>query len=182
MENRSINIIEYKVMKLDLVKVPNELLKQKSEKVDKVDDKLKKFIDDMFETMYKDNGIGLAAVQVGKLLRIVVVDIRDRDQEKNNPMVFINPEVTWFSDEKELMKEGCLSVPGQSAEVLRSLSIEVKYNDIDMNEKTLRIDGDLAHCLQHEIDHTNGIVYIDYLSKLKRDSIIKKVQKLEKFK
>ena len=169
-------------MKLDLVKVPNELLKRKSERVDKVDDELKKFIDDMFETMYKDNGIGLAAVQVGKLSRIVVIDIRDRDQEKNNPMVFINPEVIWFSDEKKLMEEGCLSVPGQSAKILRSLSVEVKYNDIDMNEKVIKADGDLAHCLQHEIDHTNGIVYIDYLSKLKRDSIIKKVQKLEKFK
>ena len=169
-------------MKLDLVKVPNELLKRKSERVDKVDDELKKFIDDMFETMYKDNGIGLAGVQVGKLSRIVVIDIRDRDQEKNNPMVFINPEVIWFSDEKKLMEEGCLSVPGQSAKILRSLSVEVKYNDIDMNEKVIKADGDLAHCLQHEIDHTNGIVYIDYLSKLKRDSIIKKVQKLEKFK
>ena len=97
-------------------------------------------------------------------------------------MVFINPEVIWFSDEKKLMEEGCLSVPGQSAKILRSLSVEVKYNDIDMNEKVIKADGDLAHCLQHEIDHTNGIVYIDYLSKLKRDSIIKKVQKLEKFK
>ncbi len=169
-------------MKLDLVKVPNELLKRKSERVDNVDDELKKFIDDMFETMYKNNGIGLAGVQVGKLSRIIVIDIRDRDQEKNNPMVFINPEVIWFSDEKKLMEEGCLSVPGQSAKILRSLSVEVKYNDIDMNEKVIKADGDLAHCLQHEIDHTNGIVYIDYLSKLKRDSIIKKVQKLEKFK
>lgn len=169
-------------MKLDLVKIPNELLKQKSEKIVKVDDELKKFIDDMFETMYKDNGIGLAAVQVGKLLRVVVIDIRNKDQDKNNPMVFINPEVVWFSNEKELMEEGCLSVPGQSAKVLRSLFVEIKYNDIHMNEKIIKIDGDLAHCLQHEIDHTNGIVYIDYLSKLKRDSIVKKVQKLEKLK
>lgn len=167
--------------KLNLVKVPDELLKQKSKKVEKIDDELKKLIDDMVETMYENNGIGLAAVQVGKLLRIVVIDVRDKEKEEKNPLVFINPEITWFSEEKELMEEGCLSVPQQSAKILRSLSVEVKYNDINMNEKTLKTDGLLAHCLQHEIDHTNGIVYIDYLSKLKRDSIIKKVQKLKKF-
>lgn len=167
--------------KLNLVKVPDELLKQKSKKVEKIDDELKKLIDDMVETMYENNGIGLAAVQIGKLLRIVVIDVRDKEKEEKNPLVFINPEITWFSEEKELMEEGCLSVPQQSAKILRSLSVEVKYNDINMNEKTLKTDGLLAHCLQHEIDHTNGIVYIDYLSKLKRDSIIKKVQKLEKF-
>ena len=169
-------------MKLELIKVPDKLLKQKSEKIDKINVDLKKLIDDMFETMYENNGIGLAGVQVGKLLRIIVIDIRDKDDKKNNPRVFINPEITWFSNEKELMEEGCLSVPGQSAKILRSLSIEVKYNDIEMNTKVEKFDGLLAHCLQHEIDHTNGIVYIDYLSKLKRDSIIKKVQKLEKFK
>ncbi len=168
-------------MKLELVKVPNPLLKQKSNFVEKVDEKLKQFISDMFETMYEDKGIGLAAIQVGKPLRIVVIDIRKEEDSKKNPMVFINPVIKWFSEDKEMMEEGCLSVPGQSAKVLRSLEIEVEYNDIDMNKKTIKVNGDLAHCLQHEIDHTNGILYIDYLSKLKRDSIIKKVQKLEKF-
>jgi len=167
-------------MILDLVKVPNSLLKQKSSEVKAIDAKLKRFVDDMFETMYANSGIGLAAVQVGKLLRIVVIDIRNENENKNNPMVFINPEIVWSSEEKEMMEEGCLSVPGQSAKVLRSLAVKVKYNDMDMQEKILEADGDLAHCIQHEIDHTNGIVYIDYLSKLKRDSIIKKVQKLEK--
>lgn len=167
-------------MILKLVKVPDPLLKQNSKKIKIVDDKIKKLIDDMFETMYENKGIGLAGVQVGELLRIIVIDIRKKDTDKKNPMVFINPTITWYSDKKELMEEGCLSVPEQSAKVLRSLEIEVEYNDINMNKKTLKADGDLAHCLQHEIDHTNGIVYIDYLSKLKRDMIIKKVQKLEK--
>lgn len=167
-------------MKLDLVIVPDPLLKQKSEMVEKVDNELKKFIDDMFETMYADNGIGLAAVQVGKLLRIVVIDVRGENKEEKRPMLFINPVITHYSNEKEMMEEGCLSVPGQRAEVSRSLTVEVKYNDIDMNEKVLKADGLLAHCLQHEIDHTNGIVYIDYLSKIRRDNLIKKVQKLMK--
>ena len=167
-------------MKLELVKVPNPLLKQKSQKVEKVDDSIKQLISDMFETMYADSGIGLAAIQVGKPLRIVVIDIRTRDEDKKNPLIFINPIITWFSDNKEMMEEGCLSVPGQSAKVLRSLEVEVEYNDFNMDKKILKANGDLAHCLQHEIDHTNGILYIDYLSKLKRDTLIKKVQKLEK--
>ena len=168
-------------MKLELVKVPNPLLKQKSVVVEKVDSEIKQLIDNMFETMYENSGIGLAAVQVGKLLRIVVLDIRENEKSEKNPLVFINPVITWYSNKKEMMDEGCLSVPGQSAEVLRSLEVEVEYNDINMNKKKLKADGMLAHCLQHEIDHTNGIVYIDYLSKLKRDAIIKKVQKLEKY-
>lgn len=169
-------------MKLDIVEVPNPILKQKSQNISTVNSEIKKFIDDMFETMYANNGIGLAAIQVGKPLKIITIDIRKKDEEKNNPLVFINPEIVSFSNDKKMMEEGCLSVPGQSAEVLRSLSIKVKYNDLEMEEHLDEYNGDLAHCLQHEIDHTNGIVYIDYLSKLKRDSMIKKVIKLNKFK
>ena len=166
-------------MKLEIIKVPDKLLKQKSVEIKTVDNKIKNLIDDMFETMYYENGIGLSAVQIGQLLKLVVIDIRDKE-EKNNPLVFINPKIIKFSEEKQLMQEGCLSVPGQRAEVLRSVNIEIKYNDINMNEKTLTADGLLAECLQHEIDHTNGIVYIDYLSKLKRDMLIKKSQKFDK--
>jgi len=168
-------------MKLELVTVPDRLLKEKSNKVEKIDDNLKKFIDDMFETMYENNGVGLAAVQVGKLLRIVTIDVeQDKKANKKKPLVFINPEIIWRSSEKEIMEEGCLSVPEQRERVLRNLEIEVKYNDINMNENKIKADGALAHCLQHEIDHTNGIVFIDYLSKLKRDIIIKKVLKSKK--
>ena len=174
---------------LNVVKVPDNILKQKSSKIEKITDEIKTLVDDMIETMYETHGIGLAAVQVGKLLRIVVIDV-DHDYEerdgqkyriKENPIVLINPEITKYSEEKKMMEEGCLSVPKQRESVLRSLEVEVKYQDLDMNEKTIKADGLLAHCLQHEIDHTNGIVYIDYLSKIKRDNIIKKVQKLEKF-
>ena len=167
-------------MKLELVKVPNPLLKQKSKTITVVDDEIKKLIDDMIETMYEDKGIGLSAIQVRKLLRLVVIHIRDKGEEKKNPQIFINPVITKFSDEKEYMEEGCLSVPGQRAEVLRSLEVEVKYNDINMKEHTIKADGLLAHCLQHEIDHTNGIVYLHYLSKLKKDVLIKKSQKFDK--
>ena len=165
-------------MKLKIVKVPDKLLKQKSVEIKTVDNKIKNLIDDMIETMYADNGIGLSAVQIGQLLKLVVVDIKDK--EDKNPLVFINPKIIKSSKEKKLMEEGCLSVPGQRAEVLRNLSVEIEYNDIDMSKKTLKADGLLAHCLQHEIDHTNGIVYLDYLSKLKRDTLIKKSQKYDK--
>ncbi|HSQ97956.1 MAG TPA: peptide deformylase [Rickettsiales bacterium] len=169
-------------MKLKIVEVPDKLLKQKSNKVEFVDNKIKTLIDNMIETMYKDNGVGLSAVQVGELLRIVVIDVREGEKDKKNPMVFINPEVIYFSPEKELMEEGCLSVPGQHAEIIRSPKVEVKYQDIDMIEKNLKAEGLLAQCLQHEIDHTNGILYIDYLSKLKRDNLLKKLEKTRKFK
>ena len=169
-------------MKLEIVKVPDNLLKQKSNKVEKITPEIKTLIDDMIKTMYSNNGIGLAGVQVGKLLRIVVLDVEQKENLEKKPQIFINPEIVYYSPEKEMMEEGCLSVPQQSASVLRSLRVKVKYQDIDMNEKEIEADGLLAHCLQHEIDHTNGIVYIDYLSKLKRDNIIKKVQKLNKFK
>lgn len=168
-------------MKLKIVEVPDKLLKQKSQRVEIVNDKIKTLIDNMFETMYQSHGVGLSAVQVGELVRIVVVDARKSEKDEKNPLVFINPEVIWFSPEKELMQEGCLSVPGQSAEIQRSSQVEVKYQDINLIEKTMKADGLLSECLQHEIDHTNGILYIDYLSKLKRDNIIKKVEKLRKF-
>lgn len=168
-------------MKLEIVEVPNSLLKQKSLKVEKINDELKKLIDDMFESMYNNNGIGLAAVQVGKLLRVVVIDV-DQNLKKGikKPLIFINPEIIWKSDKTELMDEGCLSVPEQRAEISRNIEVEVKYQDLDMKEHLLKTSGSLAHCLQHEIDHTNGIIFIDYLSKLKRDFIIKKVIKLKK--
>lgn len=169
-------------MILNIIEVPDKLLKQKSKKVEVIDDKIKVLVDNMIDTMYQNHGVGLSAVQVGELLKIIVVDTRENEKDAKNPMIFINPEIVWVSEEKQLMQEGCLSVPGQNAEVMRNLEIELKYQDMSMIEKTLRASGFLAHCLQHEIDHTNGILYIDYLSKLKRDNIIKKVEKLRKFK
>lgn len=172
-------------MFFNIINALNPILKQKSTKVERVDDELKKFVDDLIETMYHGNGVGIASVQVGRPLSIIVI-INDDDSEKyknkNAHMVLINPEITWRSKETELMKEGCLSVPECSAEIMRSLEVEVKYNDLDMKEHVIKVDGDIAHRLQHEIDHVNGILYIDYLSKLKRDNIIKKIQKLDKFK
>ena len=164
-------------MKLKIVEVPDSLLKEKSIKVEKITPEIKTLIDDMIETMYSSNGIGLAAVQVGKLLKIVVLDVEQKENSEKKPQIFINPEITFYSPEKEMMEEGCLSVPEQRASVLRSLKVKVKYQDIDMNEKEIEADGLLAHCLQHEIDHTNGIVYIDYLSKLKRDKLLRHLDK-----
>ncbi|MDD2839764.1 MAG: peptide deformylase [Rickettsiales bacterium] len=169
-------------MNLKIVEVPNKLLKQKSNRVEAIDNKITTLIDNMIDTMYQSHGVGLSAVQIGELLRVVVVDARKNEKDAKTPMVFINPEVIYFSEEKEIMQEGCLSVPGQSAEIMRSIEVEIKYQDINLVEKTLKANGLLAECLQHEIDHTNGILYIDYLSKLKRDNIVKKVEKFRKIK
>ena len=170
-------------MKLEIVTVPNLILKQKSKNIDIITPEIKQLIDDMFETMYQSNGVGLAAIQVAKPLNLLVIDVRKKDDNENiinDPMYFINPVIINHSKEKQLMEEGCLSVPGQKAKVMRYLTVEVKYNDINMNELTLKADGLLAHCLQHEIDHTKGIVYIDYLSKMKREFLIKKSKKFIK--
>ena len=116
-------------MKLETVKVPDNLLKQKSNKVEKITPEIKTLIDDMIKTMYSNNGIGLAGVQVGKLLRIVVLDVEQKENSEKKPQIFINPEIVYYSPEKEMMEEGCLSVPQQSASVLRSLRVKVKYQD-----------------------------------------------------
>ena len=145
---------------LPIVTVPDPLLKKISEPVKKVDDKLRAFMDDMLETMYDAPGIGLAAVQVGKLWRILVIDIA-RDEENPKPMYFVNPEITWTSEELNTYNEGCLSIPEQYAEIERPAECKIKFIDYNGEEQEIHATGLLATCVQHEIDHLNGVVFID---------------------
>jgi len=158
---------------------PNSFLRQKSEPVDKVDDSIRKLMDDMLETMYKAPGIGLAAIQIGVPKRIIVLDI-SKNPEKKEPMYFVNPEILSTSKDDVTYEEGCLSVPGQFAEIDRPDKCYVKYLDYNGKAKELKAEGLLATCIQHEIDHLEGILFIDYLSKLKRSMIIKKLSKQKK--
>ena len=165
--------------KRKIVIEPDPILRKKSERLEKVDSNIKKLMDDMLETMYGAPGIGLAAVQVGILKRLVVIDI-SKDNEKKNPLFLINPELTFKSKNISSYEEGCLSLPGQFAEVERPAECHLNYIDYHGKEKKLEADGLLATCSQHEIDHLNGILFIDYLSKLKKDMIIKKLIKHKK--
>ena len=170
---------------LKLYTYPAPVLKKKAEKVKKVDDETRQFLDDMLETMYADAGVGLAAPQVGVSKRIVVIDVEQEDDEeghfsKGNPLFLINPEIIWHSDEMVCGEEGCLSVPKQRAEAERQARVRVHYTDYNGKEQEILGEGLLAVCLQHELDHLDGILYIDRISRLKRQMIIKKLQKEEK--
>ena len=158
---------------------PNPVLRQKSIAVEQVDGELQKLMDDMLETMYAAPGIGLAAIQVGVPKRVIVLDITSKEEPKN-PMYFINPEIVEKSKANSTYEEGCLSVPGQFAEIDRPNKCNVKYLDYYGQPKQLNTEGMLATCIQHEIDHLEGILFIDYLSKLKKDMIIKKLVKHKK--
>ena len=158
---------------------PDPILRKKSQSLEKVDDQLKNLMDDMLETMYDAPGIGLAAVQIGILKRIVVIDV-SKENEKKNPFFFINPIIKSRSKKTSVYEEGCLSLPGHFAEVERPAECEIDYIDYNGNKKNLKASGILATCVQHEIDHLNGILFIDYLSKLKKDMIIKKLVKQKK--
>ena len=158
---------------------PDPFLRQKSKKVDQVNDEIRSLMNDMLETMYNAPGIGLAAIQVGVLKRVIVIDL-SRDDEKKNPMFFVNPEIITNSDSNAAYEEGCLSVPGQYAEINRPDKCKVKFLDYDGNEKILEAKGLLATCIQHEMDHLEGILFIDYLSKLKKGMIVKKLSKQKK--
>jgi peptide deformylase len=158
---------------------PDPILRQKSQSVDKVDDLTRKLMDDMLETMYLAPGIGLAAIQIGVPKRIIVLDI-SKDPEKKEPMYFVNPVIVSTSKNNITYEEGCLSVPGQFAEIDRSDRCHVKYLDYNGNHKELKSEGLLATCIQHEIDHLEGILFIDYLSNLKKSMIIKKLSKQKK--
>jgi len=160
---------------------PNRVLRQKSLPVEKVDEDLRRLMDDMLETMYAAPGIGLAAIQVGIPKRVIVIDIAHRDKEgKKDPMFFVNPEVIDKSKNNSTYEEGCLSVPGQFAEIDRPDECHVKYLDYYGEQKELKAKGMIATCIQHEIDHLEGILFIDYLSKLKKTMIIKKLSKRKK--
>ena len=162
----------------DIITVPDETLKKISEPIEKVGENEKKLIRNLFETMYNSNGIGLAAVQVGILKRIVVIDISTKDGKKE-PMSFINPSIKKLSDETSVYEEGCLSIPNTFIKIERPKTCEVEYIDIEGNKKNLICDGLLSTCLQHEINHLDGKLIIDHLSKLKRDLIIKKISKFK---
>ena len=158
---------------------PDPILRKKSIPLEQVDDSVKKLMDDMLATMYQAPGIGLAAIQVGILKRIVVIDI-SKEKEKKDPLFLVNPQIINRSKETSIYEEGCLSLPGQFAEIERPSDCLIKYVDYNGKEKELQASGFLATCIQHEVDHLNGILFIDYLSKLKKDMIIKKLIKHKK--
>lgn len=191
---------------LPIVHIPDPVLRRKSAPIERVDDELRRFLDDMLETMYDAPGIGLAAVQVGEPLRIFTVDCAKRSDDedeaegerpnderpagledaieekepKRDPIFLINPEIVAWSDERSVYEEGCLSIPDYYADVERPAACTVKYIDRDGKEQILEADGLLATVIQHEYDHLNGVLFIDHISKLKRDMVIRKFTKLAK--
>ena len=162
-----------------IITVPDEVLKKISDPLEMVGESEKKLAKDLFETMYNSKGIGLAAVQVGVLKRILVIDVSSKE-EKKNPLCFINPIIKKISDETSIYEEGCLSIPDTFIEIERPKICEVEYIDLDGKLKNIKCDGLLSTCLQHEINHLDGKLIIDHLSKLKRDIIIKKISKDKK--
>jgi peptide deformylase len=158
---------------------PNKILRQKSLPVPKVDNEIRNLIDDMLETMYAAPGIGLAAIQIGVPKRIIVLDISPKDQPKK-PLFFVNPIIISKSQNNTSYEEGCLSVPDQFAEIERAEMCQIEYLDYNGNEQNIKAEGMLATCIQHEIDHLEGILFIDYLSKLKKSMIVKKLSKQKK--
>ena len=158
---------------------PDPFLRQVSLNVKEVNNEIRSLMDDMLETMYDAPGIGLAAIQIGVPKRVIVIDLSKND-EKKNPYYFVNPEILTKSRKDASYEEGCLSVPNQFAEISRPDTCKVKYLDYEGNEKILDAKGLLATCIQHEMDHLEGILFIDYLSKLKKSMIIKKLSKQKK--
>jgi peptide deformylase len=163
----------------DILILPDKRLRLNSEPVQAVDKTLRKLVDDMFETMYAAPGIGLAAIQIGVAQRVVTMDLAKKDDPKN-PQVFINPEVTWKSAEQATYEEGCLSIPEYYEEVERPSAVRINYLDLDGKPQEIEATGLLSICLQHEIDHTNGVLFIDYISKLKRSMVMKRFKKAAK--
>ena len=165
--------------KKQILTIPDPLLRKVSEPVTSVNTEVKNLMDDMLETMYAAPGIGLAAVQVGVLKRIIVIDLSKNGQKKT-PLFIVNPQITFKSDEIISYEEGCLSIPNQFAEVKRPSSCKVNFLDYNGKKREMNADGLLATCIQHEVDHLNGVLFIDHLSKLKKDIIIKKTKKQRK--
>ena len=157
---------------------PNKLLRQVSESIEKIGDEERALMDDMLDTMYDAPGIGLAAIQIGVPKRIIVMDI-SRNEDKKEPRYFVNPVIKNKNEEKIKYEEGCLSVPDQFAEIERPNACEVEYLDYEGKKQILNADGLLATCIQHEMDHLEGVLFIDYLSKLKKSMIIKKLSKIK---
>lgn len=170
---------------LPIILLPDPILRVQSEPIEKIDDELHKFTANMIDTMYDAPGIGLAAIQVGVARRILVLDVDQKEAEegeeaKKEPLVFINPKIITSSVERSTYEEGCLSIPDYFANVERPATITVEYLNLDGKQITTEASGLLATCLQHEIDHLDGVLFIDYISKLKRDMVIRKFTKLAK--
>lgn len=165
---------------LPIIEIPDARLRKISEPVETFDAELQQLIDDMFETMYDAPGIGLAAIQVGVAKRVLVIDLQEEGEGVKNPRVFINPEFSEPSEEKNVYTEGCLSIPDQFADVERPATIRAKWLDRDGKAHDEVLDGLLATCLQHEVDHLEGIVFTDHLSRMKRDMVLKKLEKLRR--
>jgi peptide deformylase len=163
----------------EIVKLPDKRLRLVSEPVKRIDAGVRKLVEDMFATMYAAPGIGLAAIQVGVAKRVVVMDQSKREDE-HKPLAFINPEITWTSEEKATHEEGCLSIPEYYEEVERPERVKVKYLDLDGKAHEVTAKGLFATCIQHEVDHVNGVLFIDHISKLKRDRVTKKFIKAAK--
>jgi peptide deformylase len=162
-----------------IIILPDPKLRLVCERIERVDGALKKLMDDMIETMHDAPGVGLAAIQIAEPIRLVVIDVA-RKEEPPNPQVFVNPEVVWSSDERSTYEEGCLSIPEYYAEVERPASVRARYLDREGEAREILAEGLLATVLQHEIDHLDGVLFIDHISKLKRDRVIKKFQKAAK--
>lgn len=164
---------------LDIVLAPDPRLKHKCAPVGEVTDAVRTLLDDMLETMYAANGIGLAAPQIAGTQRVIVMDVSKNEDEKK-PLKLINPEVIWASDDTNTYEEGCLSIPDHYGDVTRPERVKIRYLDTHGDTQEMDADGLLATCVQHEIDHLDGVLFVDYLSPLKRNIILKKMQKLKK--
>ena len=162
-----------------IITLPDPKLRLVSRKIERIDDALRRLIDDMIETMHEAPGVGLAAIQVGEPIRVLVIDVAKKD-EPPQPQVFVNPEIVWLSEERATYEEGCLSIPEYYAEVERPASVRARAIDRDGKLREILAEGLLATVLQHEIDHLDGVLFIDHISKLKRDRVIKKFQKAAK--
>ncbi len=167
--------------KFDIIKIPDPVLKQVAKEVQTVDDSIRAQLDRMLHTMYEAPGIGLAANQVGLLNRVIVMDVAQREEaDTRKPIFMVNPQIIWESEEPSTWEEGCLSIPGQYADVVRPLEVRVKYLDYHGKQQEGTFEGLASHCVQHEIDHLNGVLFIDHISALKRNMILKKMKKLQK--
>ncbi|MEJ8570894.1 peptide deformylase [Microbaculum marinum] len=163
----------------DIVLLPDPVLRTQCEPVEAVDDAVRALMDDMLETMYDAPGIGLAAIQIGVPKRLVVIDV-SRDEDAKKPLFLVNPEIVWQSPETSIYEEGCLSIPDYYEEVERPAACKVRFLDRDGKEQELACEGLLAVCVQHEIDHLNGVLFIDHISRLRRDRVVKKFAKAAK--
>ncbi|OUR75271.1 peptide deformylase [Alphaproteobacteria bacterium 46_93_T64] len=167
---------------LPIIVAPDPQLKTISTPVAEITDEIRELVADMFETMYEAPGIGLAAIQVGVQKRLLVLDVVGKGQEGEDPepIAIINPDITWVSDDDSMYEEGCLSVPSHYADVVRPTEIKLSYLDLDGEKQELHADGLLSTCIQHEIDHLDGILFVDHISALKRNMILRKLLKQKK--